>query len=271
MTSAGYSGPRVVKYLFIDGGCLHSLLKVLSEKYFSSVPIELDFQKFTSEFTKVFYYDALPVKKGSESEDQFNRNFQTTKKFIEDLEMLDRFHVYLGESKHGKKGIEQKQVDVLIAIHLLKHSFNRNMHRATLLTTDSDFIPLLDALVETGMHITIWYGDSNGCRANKGLLKAADSRRKIGIKGIYECTKEEFSKKYKIPKVTSGPKKEYTTLIQALEDESFGKIELYKEDDFIIVFRDKRVLNIDFLSHISFPDLEILRFFAEDEYKIIIP
>ena len=61
----GYQGPREIRYLFIDGGSLRGRLANISEKYFGGKTFNIDFANFVAQekgFTKVFYYDALPVR-----------------------------------------------------------------------------------------------------------------------------------------------------------------------------------------------------------------
>ncbi|MBD2254416.1 NYN domain-containing protein [Nostoc parmelioides] len=50
----------------------------------------------------------------------------------------------------GKAKKEQKEIDIMIAVDMLTHSFQKNMDEATLLAGDLDFKPLIDALVLNG-------------------------------------------------------------------------------------------------------------------------
>ncbi len=80
----------------------------------------------------------------------------------------------------GSAGL-QKKIDVMIAVDMLTHTFRRNMHQATLLTSDLDFKPLLDALVHEGMFVTLWYPPND---TNKELVAAADRRQPFGIRDV---------------------------------------------------------------------------------------
>lgn len=50
----------MVKYLFVDGGCLRSVLEKVSNTYAAGAALDVDYTALTREFAKVFYYDALP-------------------------------------------------------------------------------------------------------------------------------------------------------------------------------------------------------------------
>ena len=57
----GYSGPKeikMIKYLFIDGGCLRVCLERMSTTYAGGAALDLDYGTLTQHYSKVFYYDA---------------------------------------------------------------------------------------------------------------------------------------------------------------------------------------------------------------------
>lgn len=175
-----YTGPEKIKYLFIDGGALDSLLESLSAGLFNSEKLEIDYQILAEDYSKIFYYDCYPAQKTGESTADYEARIQPKSELFSLLRSLDGFHVYEGTSRYRKRrgGQEQKQVDIMIAVDMLTHSFRRNMHAATLLTGDLDFKPLIDALVQEGMHVSLWYPKG---RANYELVDAADSRRALTI------------------------------------------------------------------------------------------
>ena len=190
--SHSYSGPEKVKYLFIDGGCLDSLLVNLSEGLFEGTAIEIDYRLLADGYQKVFYYDCLPAQKPHESEADYQERIKPKIQLFNHLKSLNGFHVYEGTARHRNKrrGQEQKQVDIMIAVDMLIHSVRRNMHEATLLTGDLDFKPLIDALVQEGMHISLWYPKG---KANHELVDAADSREALTIDSIRRWCPHDFN------------------------------------------------------------------------------
>jgi uncharacterized LabA/DUF88 family protein len=47
------------------------------------------------------------------------------------------------------RGIEQKAVDILLALDVYRHPVNGNMDTAVIVTSDADFEPVLDSIQET--------------------------------------------------------------------------------------------------------------------------
>jgi NYN domain len=114
------------------------------------------------------------------------------------LRSTDGVHVYEGDvrKRRHKGGLEQKMVDVMLAVDMLTHSFRRNMQRATLLTGDQDFKPLVDALVQQGMYVTLWYPRGE---TNSELMDAADRRKPIMLKELASLLTPESRKRFPLP------------------------------------------------------------------------
>jgi len=89
----------------------------------------------------------------------------------------------------------------MIAVDMLRHSFRKNMDKATLLTGDLDFKHLLDALVLEGMYTTLWYDPRI---TSKELLYAADSNQVIHLSYIYSHSTDSFKAKHPAPQISSG-------------------------------------------------------------------
>jgi uncharacterized LabA/DUF88 family protein len=159
MLFGNYPSAKEIRYLFIDGGCLRFCLQRMSIIYTGGAALSVDYTKLTRNWSKVFYYDALPERKSNEDETAYRARTALQRELLDHLSSLDRFHVYEGDVRRSasRRGPEQKKIDVMIAIDMLMHSFRRNMHEATLLTGDLDFKPLIDALVQEGMFVTLWY------------------------------------------------------------------------------------------------------------------
>jgi uncharacterized LabA/DUF88 family protein len=187
-----------VQYLFIDGACLDSYIRKLSNCFNNEVMINIDYSMLAVNFQKVFYYDCLPAQKKNESEKDYEIRRQSKLNLFNHLNSLDRFHVYEGTARFRDKqrGQEQKQVDIMMTVDMLRHSFRRNMEQATLLTGDLDFKPLIDALVQDGMYISLWYPKGE---TNYELVDAADSRLPITIYQVLAWCSPASQIKFKIP------------------------------------------------------------------------
>lgn len=145
-------------YLFIDGNYLEQLIQDASRDWFDG-QLEIDYEQIGHGFTKVFYYDAMPVKKPSETEDQFREREAAKLAFFKRLKNLRGWHVHEGISRRGRREpAQQKEVDVLIAVDMLTHTHRKNMDSLTFIAGDTDFRPLIDAVVRDGMYVNLWYG-----------------------------------------------------------------------------------------------------------------
>jgi uncharacterized LabA/DUF88 family protein len=194
--SPGYRGPKEVKYLFVDGGCLRASLDHFAKRYSFFRPADLDFGQMIGPFSKVFYYDCLPAKRPEESDEDYQQRRGEQEAYFDRLRSLDRVHVYEGDARRRRKGgQEQKMVDILIAVDMLTHAFRRNMHEATLFTGDLDFKPLIDALVLDGMQVALWHPE----HASKDLVQAADTRLTVSFRKIHEWCEEGFRSAHPLP------------------------------------------------------------------------
>ncbi len=176
--SGSYQGP--VKYLFIDAGYLDKALEKFKNEIFNLDELKLDYAKVGKEYSKVFYYDCLPK--------ETNPDYKQKKEFLESLRLIDNFHVFEGKIVGSNK--RQKQVDVLIAVHMLQHSYRGNMHEATLITGDLDFKPILDALLADGMVTTLFCDPRT---TSKELMRSADMRRIINIEQIINWLPDAYN------------------------------------------------------------------------------
>ena len=170
--------PTATQYLYVDGASLRGRIANLSEKFFCGASFDIDFAKLKGGFTKVFYYDAIPVREEGEEEAAYEHRISPIRAIFDAAASADGIHVYEGDARRRRRrGLQQKKVDVMLTVDMLSHTFRRNMLSATLLTGDGDFKPLLDALVEMGMFVTLWYPADE---TSSELIQAADARIKLG-------------------------------------------------------------------------------------------
>ena len=264
---AGYTGPKETRYLFVDGGALRSAIDDVSKKYFAGENFQIDFDLLSRDYTKTFYYDALPVRKPGESESDWDIRTGPMQQLLRDASATDGVHVYAGDARDRRgRGLEQKKVDVKIAVDILSHSVRRNMHRATLLTGDNDFKPLLDALRQDGMFVTLWY--PNG-KTGQELQDAADSRRPLTIGNIRRLLTASSQLDFDLPEsknVTPGSRPDGWQQLKTW-DQNGIKHFLYKDSQNFVVVQESNAGNELRIRH---SNLDLVREYCLDS-NIAVP
>jgi len=191
-------GQRMATYLFIDGAYLRSRLKYIS-KHFAIDPLDFNFEAFRSSIAqKAFYYDCLPARGPSENGDDYDKRVEPQQKVFKAIRSFSGYHVFLGEAVHSSGGIVQKGVDIVIAVDMLTHSFRGVIDRAILFAGDRDFKPLVSALVQQGVYVTVGYHPKS---VAEELLDAADERIEYGTCKLWSLTSPQFQRRFPAPSV----------------------------------------------------------------------
>jgi uncharacterized LabA/DUF88 family protein len=262
----GYRGPPEVHYLFIDGGALRGRLKNICDKYFGGAIVDIDFRKLKGSYTKAFYYDAVPVRNERESEEDYELRIRPNRAVLDAAASTDGMHVYEGDvRRRRRRGLEQKKVDVMLTVDMLTHAFRRNMHNATILTGDGDFKPLIDALVQDGMFVTLWYPVGE---TSSELMQAADARKKLSMMELHSILTPLSQKVFSIPTAKNeSPGAQPGDPISTWNDgeKEYG---LYKRDDVFLLTKEHDKNNTLHVRHSNF---ELLREFCSDTLDIEIP
>lgn len=109
------------------------------------------------------------------TEDEIKR-MQTHEEFVEDIESLNRWSMRLGKLQKrfdGKREqFEQKRVDVLLSVDLVRHAAAGHIQHAILVAGDSDFVPAIEAAKEHGVTVSLWCGHYT--TVHRDLIKLAD-------------------------------------------------------------------------------------------------
>ena len=135
-------------------------------------PGDLSIQKILKSVVpfRTYYYDCVEEKpRDSERQEDFEQRVAAQNAYTSQLHSLPGVHVRLGTLAGRKR--RQKEVDVLLAVDMLTHGFNRNMGRAALLSGDLDFRPVVEALVRGGIFVEMW------CREKKRVRSSVLGRR----------------------------------------------------------------------------------------------
>jgi len=145
---------------------------------------------------KVFFYDAFPSKERDETEESYEARTAEKRRFLDKLDAIDRFSVFHGDIKReGTKRQRQKKVDIAIAVDMLTNAHRKNMNEALLIAGDLDFQPLLLALAQDGMPVTLYHPP----KASKELLRTALIRKPLNLPTIWAIAAPEFTQKYRYP------------------------------------------------------------------------
>lgn len=188
---SGGNRVREVKYLFIDGAYLQERTKAFCDYWFSK-QVRLEHSALGSGFEKVFYYDCLPAKADKETDADYEKRVAEKEAFFDRLREIRGWHVIEGVSKRRKKGpASQKEVDILIAVDMLTHTYRKNMDRLTFIAGDQDFRPLVDAVVKDGMYVELWYDPRS---ISKDLRDTADARTELDYFTFHQYLDREFLK-----------------------------------------------------------------------------
>lgn len=165
--------------VFIDGGYYRKVLKE-----FGSPAIDL--LKLSNEFSngderlRTYYYDCAPYIGNPPTVDDQKRQ-KGFDSFRQSIENLPRFQVRLGRLQRivTAAGIrfEQKKVDVLLAVDLLKLSIDHQIQRAIIIAGDSDFTLAIIAACDAGTVTELYYHIPP--KAHNELLSACDERHLI--------------------------------------------------------------------------------------------
>ncbi|SMF11593.1 NYN domain-containing protein [Pseudobacteriovorax antillogorgiicola] len=165
--------------IFIDGGYIQSQFKhnhidpdweeisdFLLEPLRQQVPLDL---------LRCYYYYCAPWMSQEPTESELKR-MENHKEFVSDIENLDRWAMRLGKLEKrwdGKKEyFEQKRVDVLLSVDLVRHAAAGHIQHAVLVAGDSDFVPAVEAAKEHGVTVSLWCG--NFRTVHKDLIALAD-------------------------------------------------------------------------------------------------
>lgn len=165
--------------IFIDGGYIQSQFKHNSiDPDFEEIAdhlLEPLRQQVPLDLLRCYYYYCAPWMSPEPTEAEEKR-MTNHKEFVSDIENLDRWSMRLGKLERrwdGKKEyFEQKRVDVLLSVDLVRHAAAGHIQHAVLVAGDSDFVPAVEAAKEHGVTVSLWCG--NFRTVHKDLIALAD-------------------------------------------------------------------------------------------------
>jgi len=169
--------------IFVDGG------------YFDRVSRDcgsprIDFGKLATELAKpddllrTYYYHCLPYMSPVPTPEEEER-FAGKQRFFSALNRLNRFEVregkleYRGTDRESSRPIfEQKRVDIYLGVDLVLLAVKQRIHRAILITGDSDFLPAIRAAKNEGVVVHLFHG-TGPQQPHRDLWEEVDDRTVI--------------------------------------------------------------------------------------------
>lgn len=165
--------------IFIDGGYIQSQFKFnnINPDYeeLSDYFLEPLRQQVPLDLLRCYYYYCAPYMSNEPTDSELKR-MEGHNDFVDEIESLDRWSMRLGKLEKrwdGKKEYyEQKRVDVLLSVDLVRHAAAGHIQHAVLVAGDSDFVPAVEAAKEHGVTVSLWCG--NFRTVHKDLIALAD-------------------------------------------------------------------------------------------------
>jgi uncharacterized LabA/DUF88 family protein len=192
-------------YLFIDGGYLKTVYRDLFAPLFGdNYVVDYKTVKDTFGARRAFLYDCLDdVQRTEESDAEFKARVKQQEDYFDAIDKVEGVHVRYGHLSPGRKR-QQKEVDVLLAVDMLTHAFNKNMDEAVLLSGDRDFRPVVESIVRLGTLVKVAYDPRIGSRP---LARAADHEMEIDLNALCGWIKlDKYEDRFKhFPRTTIYP------------------------------------------------------------------
>ena len=146
--------------IFIDGGYFEKVLQ-----YDFGCP-RLDFQDLSNDLAaraghqrlRTYYYDCMPYQSNPPTEAEKNK-YRAKAKFIHALRRnVQRFEFRQGKlRKTGSGQFEQKRIDVLLGVDMVRLCSKGQIETVVLIAGDSDLVPAVKASKEEGAIVTLYY------------------------------------------------------------------------------------------------------------------
>lgn len=194
-----------IKYLFIDAAYAREVYRKAMEAVFG-VPGDFSPQKIVAQVTpfRTYIYDCFDDERGTaETDAQFKARVESQESYRSRTSSLSGVHLREGTltgKLTARRQRRQKEVDILLAVDMLTHGFNRNMTHAVLLSGDLDFRPVVEALVRGGVFVEIWYEKTT---ASKELYWAADLGQTLDWNTIYNWSDDSFRSTHVPPRMNA--------------------------------------------------------------------
>jgi uncharacterized LabA/DUF88 family protein len=250
-------------YYFIDGNYVRQALNSAMQTVFG-VPGDIAPEEIAAEdaFRSYFYDCKDEQKKDRETEAEFKARLEAQDATFARMHSRPGLHLRLGTLKGRRQ--TQKEVDILLAVDMLTHGFNRSMTHAVLVSGDLDFRPVVEALVRGGIFVEVWYENRS---AAKELPGAADFGRPLDWERLYSWNSRDFRDQHKPPTIIDTFQPAVTMIQVAVGYREGRNVELMRwSGDGRFVLRVELPRYVRWLEHES---REVIERFCEVKYGAI--
>ena len=177
--------------LFVDGGYLRKVLRQFGEP-------RIDFRKLSEHFAgaderlRTYYYDCAPYQSPHPTQEEQDRKAKFDG-FVDALgKHVPRLQLRLGRlarrwNADGSIDFEQKKVDVLLTVDLVRLACEKQIQRAVLVAGDSDFVPAIQVAKDAGTIVQLYHGTNP--RPHDELLRCCDDRM-VMDQGLIDSVKQ---------------------------------------------------------------------------------
>jgi uncharacterized LabA/DUF88 family protein len=153
--------------IFIDGGYFLSRLKD------EGTQVDIDYVRLAEyllapcrrdlpvDLLRAYFYHCPPWMSDEPNKEELRR-MESHRTLVDEIESTNRWQVKLGKLERRWDGneeyFEQKRVDVMLSVDLVRHAAAGHIQHAIVIAGDSDFIPAIAAAKESGVTVSLWGG-----------------------------------------------------------------------------------------------------------------
>ena len=151
--------------VFIDGSYLMGILRTM----IGVAHRPIDFMKLSNlladpdERLRTYYYHCAPYA-GTTPSAREQQRLERIRSFYSALSHLPRFQVRLGRlafrghRPDGSPVLQQKRVDIMLCLDMVQLALTRQISKVILLAGDSDFMPAVEVVKQSGVLVDLWHG-----------------------------------------------------------------------------------------------------------------
>jgi uncharacterized LabA/DUF88 family protein len=135
---------------------------------------------------RTYVYDCPPYQSPNPTDAEKKRKSDADR-FFTALDRLPRFEIRFGRLRktNSQPPYEQKGVDVLLSVDLVKLSSSNKIDKAILVSGDSDFVPAVRAAKDAGVIVELYYSPAQNL--SNELFQICDDRFPITRDLIDKC------------------------------------------------------------------------------------
>lgn len=122
----------------------------------------------------------------------YDVSLESNRNFLTSLNLLDRFEIRMGKLQENDKGFRQKQVDIMLAIDMIKLALKNKIQHIILITGDSDFVPAVQYVKEEGVMVHLRHAEKT---YSKELSLTCDTSRQLSRGVLIEFDGKEGYRK----------------------------------------------------------------------------